>query len=397
MDFELPDELKMIQSTVRDFVTEQLKPLERSILGRAADLSDATMYLPLEKERELRGMVKDLGLWGVNMPEELGGVGLDTLGNCLVEEELAQTIVPFSFGDVTPLLFDCNEAQKGKYFSPVLERQKYAYLALMEPSKEGFENMEMRAEKTNGRYYLNGKKVSLSRAGEDYFAVVFAKLIPGQSEGTLGKEPREGVTCFLVDKDTPGFVANGGRAKTGWEAQVREPILLAFDHCQVSGENILGEEGKAFYLGRKWLPARRVVRGARCVGAAQRVLEESTIQAQTWTSFGQFISGRPSIQAALADIATSIHIARLMVYEVAWKADQGQSIQREAAMVKLFATQMIHSVADNASHIFNAPAYVGGLPMERFCRNAIATSVTDSALQLQRDIIARDILKGMKV
>jgi alkylation response protein AidB-like acyl-CoA dehydrogenase len=390
MDFEIPEELKMVQSMVRDFVTEQLKPLERIVLGRAADLSDATMYLPLEKERGLMGMVKDLGLWGVGIPEELGGIGLSTLGNCLIEEELAQTIVPFSFGDVTPILFDCSSAQREKYFSPVLERQKYAYLALMEPGREGFQDMEMRAEKTNGRYYLNGKKVSLSRAAEDYFAIVFAATNPE-------KPLREGVSCFLVDKGAPGFSVSGGEGKTGWQARVRQPISLALDHCQVPAGNILGEEGKAFYLGRKWLPLRRIVRGARCVGAAQRMLEESTTQAQTWQSFGQFISGRPSIQATLADIATNIHAARLMVYEAAWKADQGQPIRREAAMVKLFATQMIHFVADNAAHIFNAPAYVGGLPMERFCRNAIATSATNFALQLQRNIIARDILKGLKV
>ena len=390
MDFELPEELKMVQSISRAFVTEQLKPLERSILGRAADLRDATMYLPLEKEHELMGMVKEMGLWGISIPEELGGSGLSTLANCLVEEELAQTIVPFSFGDVTPILFNCNPEQRERYFLPVFNRQKYAYLALMEPGREGFENMEMRAEKKNGRYSLNGKKVSLSRAGEDYFAVVLAKTSPERG-------PRDGVTYFLIDKGTPGFAVSGGREKVGWEAQVREPITLVFDNCQASAGDILGEEGKAFYLGSKWLPARRIVRSARCVGAAERILDESTIQAQTWTSFGQFISGRPSVQAALADIATNIHAARLMVYEAAWKADKGLPIRREAAMVKIFATQMIHLVADNAAHIFDAPAYVGGLPMERFCRNATAMSSTNFALQLQRNIIAKDILKGVKV
>jgi acyl-CoA dehydrogenase len=390
MDFELPEELRMVQSAVRDFVAGQLKPVERGILGRAADLSDATMYLPLEKEQELMAMARDMSLWGVSVPEELGGTGLGTLGTCLVEEELGQTVVPFNFGDVTPILFECKPEQKEKYFLPVFNRQKYAYLALMEPGKEGFENMEMRAEKTNGRYHLNGKKLSLSRAGKDYFAVVFAVTRPE-------KGPRGGVTCFLVDKDTPGFAVSGGSEKTGWQAQVREPISLTFDNCPVPAENILGEDGGAFHLGRKWLPARRITRSARTVGAAQRVLDEATVEAQTWTSFGQLISGRPSIQAALADIATNIHAARLMVYEVACKADQGQPIQREAAMVKLFVTQMIHSVADNASHIFNAPAYVGGLPMERFCRNAVAVSSTNFALQLQRTIIARDILKGLKI
>ena len=392
MDFEIPEELKMVQSMVREFVTDQLKPLERVVLGRAADLSDAQMYLPLEKERELMGMVKDMGLWGVSIPEELGGVGLSTLGNSLVEEELAQTVVPFDFGDVTPILFDCNQRQQETYFMPVLNRQKYPYLALMEPEKEAseIEKLEVKAEKANGGYVLNGKKVSLSRAAEDYFAVVFATT-------NLEKPLREGVSCFLVDKGAPGFSVSGGGGKTGWQARVRQAISLIFDHCQVPVGNMLGEEGKAFYLARKWLPLRRIIRGARCIGAGQRVLDECTIQAKTWTSFGQTISGRPSIQAALADIATDIHAARLTVCEAAWKADQGQPIRREAAMVKLFATQMLHSVADSAAHIFNAPAYVGGLPMERFCRNAIATSATNFALQLQRNIIARDILKGLKV
>ena len=391
MDFEIPEELKMIQSMARDFVTEQLKPLERIVLGRAADLSDAQMYLPLEKERELMEMIKEMGLWGVGVPEELGGVGLGTLGSCLVEEELAQTVVPFSFGDVTPILFDCNEKQKETYFSPVFNRQKYPYLALVE-TERGSEiaAMQMKAEKVNGCYVLNGKKVSLSRASKDYFAAVFAVTEPGE-------KPRESITCFLVDKDTPGFTVSGGEEKTGWQARVRQPITLVFNHCQVPAENVLGEEGKAFYLGRKWLPSRRIVRGARCVGAAQRILDECVTQAQSWMSFGQFISGRPSVQAALANIATDIHAAKLMVYEAAWRADKGEPIQRLAAMVKLSATQMIHSTADNAAHIFNAPAYVGGLPMERFCRDTTAMSSTEFALQLQRGIIARDILKGLKV
>jgi len=173
MDFDIPEELKMLQSMVRDFVAEQLKPLERIVLGRAADLSDTQMYLPLEKEQELIGMAKEMGLWGVNVPEELGGVSVGTLGNCLIEEELAQTVVPFKLGDVTPLLFDCNEKQREAYFSPVFNREKYAYLALMEPGRENFGEVGMQAEKRNGNYVLNGKKLSLSRVGKDYFAVVF--------------------------------------------------------------------------------------------------------------------------------------------------------------------------------------------------------------------------------
>ncbi|MCD6300153.1 MAG: acyl-CoA dehydrogenase family protein, partial [Dehalococcoidales bacterium] len=229
MDFEIPEELKMVRSLVRDFVNDQLKPLERGILGRAADLRDARMFLPEEAEEKLAKMARDVGLWGIGIPEELGGVGLSTLGNCLVEEELAQTVTPFNFGDVTPILFECNAEQREKYFFPVLHRQKHAYLALIEPEIP-LPDIKMRAEKVNGYYVLNGRKVSFSRPHEDYFAVVFAAM-------------DDRATCFLVDKDTPGFTVSGDEEKMGWQAQLGEPMLLVFDQCQVPAEHLLGEQG----------------------------------------------------------------------------------------------------------------------------------------------------------
>src|SRR3989304_4867181 len=118
MDFDLAEELKMIQGLARDFVKDQLKPLERDLLGRAGDLSDARMFLYEETEAKLVKVAQEMGLWGASIPEELGGIGLNTLGNCLVEEELAQTVIPFDFGNVTPILFDCNDQQMEKYFLP---------------------------------------------------------------------------------------------------------------------------------------------------------------------------------------------------------------------------------------------------------------------------------------
>jgi acyl-CoA dehydrogenase len=390
MDFEIPQDLKMIQSLVRDFVSDQLKPLERELLGRSADLSDARIYLPAETEEKLAKMARDIGLWGINIPEAVGGSGLGTLCSVLVEEELSQTIVPFNFGDVTPLLFECNEEQKGKYLQAALNREKKAYLALMEPGRgASVSNLETLARRDNGHYLLSGQKLSLSRAGEDYFALVFANT--GDEKG-LNR-----VTCFLVDKETPGFSLSNVGEKTGWQTQLREPLLLTFKDCPVPETNILGEEGRAFHLGKKWLPARRVVRGARCVGVSQRLLEEATTQVQTFSSFGQLIAKRTSIEAALADTTVLIHALRLMVYEAATKADSGQPIRSEAAMVKLFATQVMHNVADKVAHIFGGPPYLKGLPMERLCQSALATSATELALELQRRLISRDILKGLKV
>ena len=392
MDFEIPEELKMVQSLVKDFVNDQLKPLERDVLGRAADLSDARMSLPPETEDRLIGMVKDIGLWGVGVPEELGGAGLDTLGNCLVEEELAQTIIPFNLGDVTPILFDCDEAQRAKYFLPVFNREKHAYLALLEPGKgASVSDMGMTARRADGHYVLNGSKLSFSRpaGNRDFFAVVFA--------ATAGGGGREGVSCFLVDGHSGGFGVAGDGERSGWQCQVREPVRLLFEDCAVPAENLVGEEGKAFYLGRKWLPSRRLVRGARCVGVAQRLLEEAAVQAQSWQSYGEFISKRVDIQAALAEIAVGIHACRLMVYEAACSLDGDKAVKRDIAMVKLFATQMIRDVADRVARVFNGAPYTPGLPMERLCRHALSTSSTDLALELQRNVIARDILKGLKV
>jgi len=385
MDFELSEELKMIQSLTRDFVNERLKPMERDLLGHAADLSDARAYPPAEKEAELVEMVRGMGLWGVGVPEELGGVGLDTLGICLVEEELAQTVVPFRFGDVTPILFDCNEEQREKFLLPALNYEKKPYLALMESDgSDDPSGVKMQAKRGDGYFLLNGKKLSLSRAGGDYFAVVFA--------GT-----DEGITCFLVDKDTPGFTVAGGGEKTGWLAQVKEPMTLAFKKCRVPVENVLGKEGKAFHLGEKWLPRRRVVRGARCVGVARRLLDEATVQAQSLETFGQSISGRTNIRAALADIAMNIQAARLMVYEAACNSDIGKSIKRKAGMVKLYTTQMVQTVADRVAHVFNGPPYIKGLLMERLCRCALEDRAIEFTLERQRSIIAGDILKGLKV
>ncbi len=388
VDFEIPEDLKMVQSLVRDFVHDQLRPLERDLLGRAAGLKDARAYLPPETDEKLMNMATDIGLWGLSVPEELGGMGLSTLGNCLAEEELAQTIVPFTFGDVTPILFECNAEQKDRYFLPHFHRRRQAYIALLEPQDgANLPAMQTMAVKVNGDYVISGRKMSFSRVGDDHFAIVFAAT-PGVGSGA---------TCFLVEKGMPGFTVAGGEEGVGWRTQVKPALSLAFADCRVPAQSILGEPGAAFQLGKKWLPARRLVRGARCVGVGQRLLEEAKAHVESWQSYGEHLSRRPGIESALADIAVSIHACRLVVHEAAWKADSSMNIKREAAMVKLFATQMIRTVADRVSHVFNGPPYTQGLPMQRLCSDAVATNAVDLALELQSGIIAGDIMKGLKV
>jgi acyl-CoA dehydrogenase len=385
MDFELSEELKMIQSLAKDFVDEQLVPLERELLGRAADLSDARLNLPAPKEAELMKMSREMGLWGAGIPEEFGGVGLSLLGTCLVEEELARTIVPFNFGDVTPILFDAGPEQREEYLIPSLNNIIKPYLALMESGGSlDLPVMRTKAGKNDGHYILNGEKISFSRVGENYFAIVFAAA-------------EKGTTCFFVDKGTPGFSVTGVAKQPGWLANIREPAVLNFNDCKVPVENILGEEGGAFKLGRKWLPGRRIVRGARSVGIARRLLDEATAQSQTGEAFGKPIQNRKDIKAALADIAVNIHAARLMVYEAACKADNGSPIESEASMVKLYTTQMVRTVVDRVTHIFNGPSYIEGIDPGILCRHALETGLADLVLSRQRNIIAGDVLKGLKV
>ncbi|MGD0794964.1 MAG: acyl-CoA dehydrogenase family protein [Dehalococcoidales bacterium] len=384
MDFELSEELKMIQSLARDFVDERLKPLERDILGRAADLSDARAYLTPEKEEALVKMVREMGLWGIGVPGELGGAGLSALGVCLVEEELGRTVVPFRFGDVNPVLFECTPEQKEKFLLPALNYQKRPYVALLETdSAADIPSMRTKAERADGYFVLNGQKLSLSRPGEDYFAVAFAAT-------------DRGVSCFLVDKGTPGFMVNGNTEKTGWLSRIREPMSLFFKNCRVSAANMLGEEGRAFQLGKKWLPQRRIVRGARCVGAARRLLEEAATQAGSVETFGRSIIKRTNVQAALADMAVHIHAARLMVQEAACAIDVGKPVRCASAMVKLYTTQMLNTVADRVAHIFNGPPYLAGLPLERLCRRALEANAVEFAMERQRNIIAADVTRGLK-
>jgi acyl-CoA dehydrogenase len=380
MDFELSEELKMIRSLARDFVEEQLKPLERDILGRAADQSDARAYLPAEKEAGLVRMVKEMGLWGIGVPEELGGVSLSTLGLCVVEEELACTVVPFRFGDITPILYDCSPAQRHKYLIPALDYRKRPYLALIEPDGAGHTDMKVKAVPANGGYIINGEKTSYSRPGEDYFVVVFATT-------------PQGTTCFLVDKGWTGLSVSGGQTIEGWSTQTRKPLKLVFTDCPVPEENMLGEAGKAFSLGGKWLPGRRIVRGARSVGAARRLFEEATNQAQSFESFGQPIYHRSDIKATLADMSAHIHAARLMVYEAAWKADKGKLERHDSIVLKLFTNRLLNNIADDVNHIFGGTAFRENLPMERLGRRILENNTAEIALARQRNIIAADILK----
>jgi acyl-CoA dehydrogenase len=387
MDFNIPEDLKMVQTLARDFVKEQLIPLEREVLGREVDMQGVRLYLPPQKEAELSALAREIGLWGVGLPEDLGGIGLGVLGTCLVEEELAKTVLPFNLGDVTPILFDCNEDQKRDYLLPLVSGAKTCLLAIVEPGQEADPlDMQMKASRQNGAYLLSGAKVAFGRSSRFDYAIVFAVTDPAQGV-------RQGISCFLVDAGTPGFTVRATSEPEGWRAQVPESSTLVFENCLVPVSKILGQVGQAFRLGAKWLPSRRIIRSARSVGAATRLLDASIEHARSWQVQGQVVIENPENRDLLAEMFTEIEAARLMMYYAAGKADAGQDIRREAAMVKVFASQMLEHVAARAALIKGGPGSARELPLQVLCRSFELNSLAERSLTVQKSIIASEILK----
>jgi acyl-CoA dehydrogenase len=381
MDFEISGEDKLTREAARNFVKRVLLPLENDLLYKEGTLSKEVMDT-------LKKKAKETGFWGFRTPEVFGGLGESVLCLCLMEEEFAQTIIPFDFGDVTPILFHCNEEQKKKYLDPAMEGTKQYSLALLEPENPRPDSLKTTASKENGHYVIEGQKLVMQAIDIGDFIITFAVTDPE-------KPPREGVTCFLVDRDTPGLTTFGHEEKVGWQVNLIKPILLSFNRCNIPAENILGEMGRAFYLGAKWLPSRRIIRAARCVGVGRRLLKVCCEYAELWETFGRTMSEQTRVQRILADMATDINAAMLMVYHAAYVADKGEDIRREAAMAKVFATEMVNRAADRTIQLHGGPANIKGLFVERLCRNAIAASFGEEALELQRAIIARDVLKGI--
>jgi acyl-CoA dehydrogenase len=383
MDFEISEELKLIRETAMDFVKRGLLPLERDLLDSENGI------LPKEAMEELKKKAKEIGLSGLRIPKEFGGLGTSILDLCLVEEELSKTIIPFHFGDVSPFLFHCNEEQKKRYLDPSVEGTKQYSIALLEPGTFHLKSLKTMASKENGYYVIEGQKLVMQYFDLGDFVITFAVTDPEKSL-------REGVTCFLVDRDTAGLMTSTAGREMPRKDTLIEPIILRFNRCQVPVNSILGEIGHGFSLGVKWLPWRRIVRAARCVGVGKRLLEICSEYAKTWESFGRAISGQARVQRILADLATDIQATRLMVYHAAFLADKGEDIRREAAMVKVFATEMLNRAVDKTVQMHGGPVYAKGLFVERLCRNTVEAKFIEETIELQRSIIARDILRGIR-
>lgn len=354
MDFTLSEELQMIRDMARDFVTNELLPIESQTLVLDGQPGKRGAPIPVEKYDALKKKAIGQGLWAMTAPEALGGGGLSTLGACLVAEELGKTFVAFDFGDIPPILWDANAEQIEKYLKPAIAGQVQVGLALREPKSD---EIETRATIDGDAWILNGTKL----VEETDVYLVFAKTA-------------EGVTCFVIDN----VKSQDGR--------------LVLRDVRVSASNILGEIGQAFALGKKYQNARLICAAARKVGIASRLLEHSSVYARDWKSAGQPLSVRPLVQRDLADMAIEIDAARWMVYHAACEIDEGQAARESAPRAALFASEMVQRAIDRTIEIYGGPSGAADLSLVRIYR---AEKKSDSRiLEIHRTRLAQALVVG---
>lgn len=380
MDFHLSSEQKMMQKTIREFVKRELMPLENEVLRNEREGKPGISF---EQLKELRQKAKNLGFWGINTPEEYGGANLGSMMTALILMELGRTFVPFSFGgSADNILYYCNEKQKQTYLIPTIEGKRVSCFALTEPgagSDAG--NIRMSAVQDGDEWVLNGEKIFITNGNDADFAMVFA--VTDKEKGAHG-----GVTCFLVDREM-GWRSERISTMGEWD-----PAALVFEDVRVPADNILGEIGGGFQLGMKWIGAARWAIPARAVGAAERLLQMAIDHAKNRVTFGQPIADRQAIQWMIADSAVEIEATKWITLRAAWMADEGLDNRHQASMSKLYGANMANQVVDRVLQIHGGMGYTKELPIERWYREMRLFRIFDGTDEIQRFIIARNLLKG---
>lgn len=385
----LSEELEAVQQIARDFTRRELVPLEESVIRR--EVERGFQQIPLidpEKEAHLTAAVRELGLWGLEVPEELGGAGLGLQAKAVAVEELNYSITPYRLPPESPnisyLDAVATDTQKAKYLDPLCRGEKTSALALTEPDA-GADAAGIRttAVKDGSEWVINGSKLWISWADTVDFFIVIA--VTDQE-----KRSRGGMTAFLVDKGAPGLEVSSPIPTMGEQ----RPFGLFFDNVRVSDDAVLGEVGNAFPPLTNRLGVRRVEIGARCTGQAQRLIDMMCQYSVERHTFGAPLADRQAIQFMIADSAMELHAVRLMVHDAAAALDAGvRDIRFEASAVKVQATEMLSRVVDRALQVHGAMGYSKELPIEFMYRNSRVLRILEGPSEIHRGQIAKLSIK----
>jgi acyl-CoA dehydrogenase len=385
MEFSLNDEQQMIVKTTRDFVTKELYPHEEEI--------ERTGVLRDELYHELKAKAIDAGLYAANMPAEVGGAGLDTVSWALYEKELGRANYALHWscvGRPSNILLACEGEQRERYLLPTVSGARTECLAMTEPGAgSDLRGMKTTATADGDDFLINGTKHFISHADHSDYVILFA----ASAEETTAQGKRKKMTAFLVDRGTPGFEIRPGYRNVSHRGYTNS--ILEFSDCRVPKSAILGELHRGFDVANTWLGATRLQVAATCLGRAERALELATQWAVDRVQFGQQIGKFQGVSFKLADMATELRAAEMLVLYAAWKNDQKTATDSDMAMAKLKATEMLAMVADEALQIHGGMGLMSDLPLERIWRDARIERIWDGTNKVQRHIISRAMLRPL--
>ncbi|UWQ92043.1 acyl-CoA dehydrogenase family protein [Rhodobacteraceae bacterium M382] len=385
MHFGLTEEQEMIISTTRSFVEKELYPHEAEI--------ERTGHLDMDVVREIQAKAMEAGLYAANMPEDVGGAGLDTLSWLMYEKELGRANYALHWTAVarpSNILMAGTDEQKEKYLYPCMKGEKWDCLAMTEPGAgSDLRGMTATARQDGDDFVLNGTKHFISHADIADFSIVF--MATGEEDTPRGKKKL--ITAFFVDKGTPGFSVRDGYQNVSHRGYTN--AVLEFDDCRIPRSQMLGEVHKGFDVANTWLGATRLQVAATCLGRAERALQHAVEYSAERKQFGQQIGKFQGVSFKLADMALELKAANLLTWDAGWKFDQGTVTESDMSMAKLKATEMLAFVADEAIQIHGGMGLMDELPLERIWRDARVERIWEGTSEIQRHIISRELLRPL--
>ncbi|MEO6509887.1 MAG: acyl-CoA dehydrogenase family protein [Nocardioides sp.] len=384
MDLSLTDEEREIRDWVRTFVTREIMPMEPTVLERERRGEQGITRAEL---RDLRDKAKESGFFGVQTPEDYGGMALGAVMTALVEVELGRTFVPFSFGgEADNILYSANDEQQERYLLPTIAGDKISCFAITEPGAgSDARNIRTAAVRDGDEWVINGEKTFITWGDVADFVMVFAVTDPEMHrEGRSG----ESVTCFLVDREA------------GWTSSPiptmgeRGPASLSFQDVRVPHSAILGEEGRGFELAMRWIGKGRYMLPARALGSCERLLEMGMEHARQRVTFGEPIAQRQAIQWMVADSAVEIEALRWLVLTAAWQVDHDIDSRQSQSIAKLYGGVKANEIVDRVLQMHGGMGYTRELPIERWYRELRVLRIYEGTDEIQRRTIARNLLAG---
>ncbi|MGM0837116.1 MAG: acyl-CoA dehydrogenase [Bacillota bacterium] len=377
MNLRLTEEQEMVRKMVRDFAETEIAPFVEKMEDGAFP-------------REILKKMADLGLMGMTIPEEYGGAGMDFPSYIIAINELSRVSatvgvilsVHTSVG-TNPILYFGTEEQKQKYVTKLASGEYLGAFALTEPSAgSDAGSLKTRAVKKDDHYVLNGAKVFITNGGEADTYIVFAS-----TDSELGTN---GISAFIVEKDTPGFIIGKDEHKMGLYGS--KTVQLTFEDAKVPAENLLGQEGEGFKIAMANLDVGRIGIAAQSLGIAEAALQHATAYAKEREQFGKPIALQQGVGFKLADMATAVEGAKLLTYRAANLRALGKPCGKEASMAKLFASQTAMNVAIEAVQVYGGYGYTKDYPVERFFRDAKVCEIYEGTSEIQRLVIGKHLL-----